>query len=133
MVFFSDLEKAYDTMWKHIILRDLYEFGFRGRLPWLIISFLSDRLFHVYIGSTLLEFHVKEKGVHQDNILSLILFNIKTDIAKAVLKDWVFFVCGWFCPIFKEQVAAQCHQTAFVICQQCEQMVSIPWFYIFSL
>ena len=27
---FFDLEKAYDTTWKHGILRDLYELGFRG-------------------------------------------------------------------------------------------------------
>ena len=30
---FFDLEKAYDTTWKHGIMRDLHETGLRGRLP----------------------------------------------------------------------------------------------------
>ena len=48
---FFDLEKAYDTTWKHGILRDLHELGFRGRLPCFISSFLSDRLFQVMLYS----------------------------------------------------------------------------------
>ena len=40
---FFDLEKAYDTTWKHgILLVDLYKTGFRGRLPMFICDFLSD-------------------------------------------------------------------------------------------
>ena len=30
---FFDLEKAYDTAWKHGVLQDLHEMGLRGRLP----------------------------------------------------------------------------------------------------
>ena len=85
---FFDLEKAYDTTWKHGILRDLHELGFRGRLPCFISNFLSDRLFQVRIGSTLSDFHVQENGVPQGSILSPVLFNIKiNDIVTAVLKD----------------------------------------------
>ena len=85
---FFDLEKAYDTTWKHGILRDLHELGFRGRLPCFISNFLSDRLFQVKIGSTLSDFHVQENGVPQGSILSPVLFNIKiNDIVTAVLKD----------------------------------------------
>ena len=40
-----DLEKAYDTTWKHGILLDLYKTGLRGRLPMFICDFLSDRKF----------------------------------------------------------------------------------------
>ena len=36
MAVFFDLEKAYDTMWKYGILRDLYNLGLRGRLPMFI-------------------------------------------------------------------------------------------------
>ena len=86
--FFFDLEKAYDTTWKHRILRDPHELRFRGRLPCFISSFLSDRLFQVKIGSTLSDFHVQENGVPQGIILSSVLFNIKiNDIVTAVLKD----------------------------------------------
>ena len=84
---FFDLEKAYDTTWKHGILRDLHELGFRGRLPCFISNFLSDRLFQVKIGSTLSDFHVQENGVPQGSILSPVLFNIKINIVTAVLKD----------------------------------------------
>ena len=85
---FFDLEKAYDTTWQHGILRDLHEFGFRGRLPCFINNFLPGRLFQVKIGSTLSDFHVQESGVPQGSILSPVLFNIKINgIVTAVLKD----------------------------------------------
>ena len=37
---FFDLEKAYNTTWKHGILADLWNLGFRGHLPRFIKSFL---------------------------------------------------------------------------------------------
>ena len=46
-----DLEKAYDTTWKHGILLDLYKTGLRGRLPMFICDFLSDRYFEVHVGN----------------------------------------------------------------------------------
>ena len=33
LTIFFDLEKAYDTTWKHGILADLWDLGFRGHLP----------------------------------------------------------------------------------------------------
>ena len=36
---FFDLEKAYDTTWKHDILKDVFEFGLRRRMPFLISNF----------------------------------------------------------------------------------------------
>ena len=46
---FFDLEKTYDTTWKHGILLDLYKAGLRGHLPMFICDFLSDRYFKVCI------------------------------------------------------------------------------------
>ena len=40
---FFDLEKAYDTTWKHGIMKDLHKLGLKGRLPLFIQNFLSDR------------------------------------------------------------------------------------------
>ena len=40
-IFFLNLEKAYDTTWKHGILSDLYDFDFRGHLPTFIDGFPS--------------------------------------------------------------------------------------------
>ena len=49
---FFDLEKAYDTTWKHGIMKDLHKLGLKGRLPLFIQNFLSDRTFNVRIGNT---------------------------------------------------------------------------------
>ena len=42
---FFDLEKAYDTTWKHGNLLDLYKIGLCGHLLMFICNFLSDRYF----------------------------------------------------------------------------------------
>ena len=49
---FFDLEKAYDT-WKYGIMRDLSDFGLKGRLPNFIDNFLSNGNFKVRVGTTL--------------------------------------------------------------------------------
>ena len=74
---FFDLEKAYDTTWKHGILKDLFDFGLRGRMPHFISNFLHDRQFKVRVGSTLSGFFDQEMGVPQGSILSVTLFSIK--------------------------------------------------------
>jgi hypothetical protein len=82
---FFDLEKAYDTTWKHGILSDLHDLGFRGHLPLFIQNFLADRQFQVRVGTTLSDIHQQEMGVPQGSILSPALFSIKiNDIVKAV-------------------------------------------------
>ena len=44
---FIDLEKAYDTTWKHGILKDIHKIGLKGNLPKFISNFLSNRCFRV--------------------------------------------------------------------------------------
>lgn len=83
---FFDLQKAYDTTWKHGIMQDLFEMGFRGNLPIFIENFLSDRVFMVLYGNMLSDEYKQEEGVPQGAILSTTLFNIKlNDIVKAIL------------------------------------------------
>ena len=48
---FFDLEKAYDTTWKHGILKDLFDLDFKGRLPSFVEGFLNNRLFRVRSGT----------------------------------------------------------------------------------
>ena len=74
---FFDLEKAYDTTWKHGILQDLHRVNLRGRLPEFIANFLSDRQFKVRIGSCLSDPFSQEMGVPQGSILSVTLFILK--------------------------------------------------------
>ena len=65
LAIFFDLEKAYNTTWKHGILADLWNLGFRGHLPRFIQSFLSERSFRVRLGCTLSELHEQEMGVRK--------------------------------------------------------------------
>ena len=82
---FFDLEKAYDTTWKYGIMRDLNDFGLKGRLPHFIDSFLSNRNFKVRVGTTLSDLQGQEEGVPQGSILSVTLFSIKiNNIVKAL-------------------------------------------------
>ena len=82
---FFDLEKAYDTTWKYGIMRDLSDFGLKGRLPHFIDNFLSNRNFKVRVGTTLSDFQGQEEGVPQGSILSVTLFSIKIyNIVKAL-------------------------------------------------
>ena len=45
LVVFFDLQKAYDTSWKHGILQDLHEMGLRGNSPILLATFYPIELF----------------------------------------------------------------------------------------
>ena len=83
---FFDLQKAYDTTWKHGIVKDFHDMGLRGNLPIFIGNFLSDRSFQVELGTILSDkiFH-QEEGVPQGSILSTTLFNVKINkIVKQV-------------------------------------------------
>ena len=70
-------KKAYDTTWRYGILKDLHNFGLKGRLPNFIKSFLEDRTIQVRVGSTLSDLYDQEQGVPQGAILSTTLFNVK--------------------------------------------------------
>ena len=74
---FFDLEKAFDTTWKHGIMKDLHSLGLRGHLPLFIENFLKNRKFNVKINNTLSDPFDQEEGVPQGSILSPILFEIK--------------------------------------------------------
>ena len=83
---FFDLQKAYDTTWKHGILKDLHDMGLRGNLPIFIGNVLSDRTFQVHLGTILSDkiFH-QEEGVPQGAVLSTTLFNVKiNNIVKQI-------------------------------------------------
>jgi len=74
---FFDLEKAYDTTWKHGIRADLHQAGLRGRLPLFISNFLKDRQFQVRVGATMSDPAKQEMGVPQGSILSVTLFGLR--------------------------------------------------------
>ena len=82
---FFDLQKAYDTTWKHGIQQDLHDMGLRGNFPIFIGNFLTDRTFQIHLGTILSDVFDQEEGVPQGAILSATLFNVKiNDIVKQV-------------------------------------------------
>ena len=85
---FFDLSKAYDTTWKHGIMKDSYKLGVRGNLPNFIRNFLTDRTFQILLGATLTDtFFSQEEGVPLGAILSTTLFNVKLNDIARVLSD----------------------------------------------
>jgi ribonuclease HI/endonuclease/exonuclease/phosphatase family metal-dependent hydrolase len=88
---FFDLSKAYDTCWKHLIMKQLHKFGLRGRLPKAIESYLSDRRFKVRVGNTLSDEYEQEMGVPQGGVLSCTLFNIAINTVTEIIKGMVSY------------------------------------------
>jgi len=85
---FFDLEKAYDTTWRHGILTDLHRLGMRGRLPTIIAEFLKQRFFRVKVDDTFSTRKIQENGIPQGSVLSVTLFIIKIDsVAKLIPPD----------------------------------------------
>ena len=82
---FFDLQKAYDTTWKHGILKDMHFLGLRGNLPAFVKNFLCDRSFLVSFGTILSDEYEQEEGVPQGAILSTTLFNVKLNNIVDVL------------------------------------------------
>ena len=71
---FFDIEKAYDTTWKHHILRTLSSAGLCGPLPTFLANFLSERTFRVKVGTSMSDLAVQHEGVPQGSVLSCTLF-----------------------------------------------------------
>ena len=80
---FFDLDKAYDTTWKYGIMRDLGDFGLKGRLPHFIDNFLSNSNCKVRVGTTLSDLQGQEEGVPQGSFLSVTLLSNQINIVKA--------------------------------------------------
>ena len=78
-VFFY-LEKAYDTTWKHGIMKDLHKLGLKGRLPLFIQIVLSDRTFNARIGNTLSTYLNKNKVYHREAFYHLPCLALKLSI-----------------------------------------------------
>ena len=100
---FFDLEKAYDIIWKYVIMRDLHDLSLKGRLPHFISWFLSDRESKARIGSTLSDMKNQEERVPQDNVLSVTLFSIKINSITKCLTPGIdgslymdnLLICYW--------------------------------------
>lgn len=73
---FFDIQKAYDTAWRHGILKNLHEFGLRGHLPQFVAGFLSDRRIRVRLAATLSSEYPLDQGIPQGSVLSCTCFMV---------------------------------------------------------
>ena len=70
------LEKASDTCWRQLILREFYNFRMRGKLPLLIVNFLQGRTIRARVGHHLSCVFTQDMGVPKGSVLSVTLFSI---------------------------------------------------------
>lgn len=82
---FFDMQKAYDTVWRHTVLHRLKEWNMVGKLPVFLKDFMFDRTFKVRLGNQLSNFRNLINGIPQGSVLSTTLFAIAmTGIADGV-------------------------------------------------
>ena len=110
LAIFFDLEKAYDTTWKHGILSDLYDLDFWGHLPTFIDGFLSHRLFQVRTGSTLIR--MSKRWVFLEVASCLRFFSV---LKLTILSSQSWKVqkrhCSWMIlPFVYEQSSSHMHR-----------------------
>jgi len=93
---FFDIAKAYDTTWRHLILKKLHSLGYRGRLAIFIKNFLSGRIFRIRVGKCYSNVYRQQQGVPQGSVMSCTLFalaindvveNIPPGVCKSLYVD----------------------------------------------
>lgn len=71
-----DIEKAYEMVWKHRVLKIIENLNLKGNILAFIKNFLSNRSIRVRINKTLSKPVQIENGLPQGSVLSVILFLI---------------------------------------------------------
>lgn len=93
LAIFFDLEKVYDTAWRFAILHDVADLSIRSRMLNCLHDFLSNRSYHVLLGSTLSRSFIEENRVPQGCILGTTLFVLKmSSTAKEIPKSVMYTV-----------------------------------------
>lgn len=85
-----DIEKAYDMVWIHGILRKLQQIGIGGHMFQFIKSLMKDRTIQVRINGCLSEEMKIENGVPQGSVLSVTLFLLAINDVDANIEAPVF-------------------------------------------
>jgi len=109
-----DLRKAYDTTWRHGILKAIHNIGIRGNIPILIQEFLSNRSFKTKIGNIMSDPHDLNQGVPQGSVLSCTLFSLAiNNILKCIpnnieailyVDDLLIYCSGTFLPSIERRI-----------------------------
>ncbi|XP_058816329.1 uncharacterized protein LOC131679608 [Topomyia yanbarensis] len=86
-----DLAKAYNTVWREGVLRQLHQWGIRGNMGRFVQEFLRNRTFRVCIGGNKSDSFREANGVPQGSVLALFLVSINT-LFDALLKGVFIFL-----------------------------------------
>ena len=73
---FLDIEKAFDSVWHHGLLRKIHNHGLWGHLPLFLKKFLANREVTVRIGTTNSRSSTLACGVAQGSVISPTLFSL---------------------------------------------------------
>lgn len=73
---YFDVERAFDTTWRHKILMKLLDWGLQGNVYAFISNFLSNRAFRVRLNGVYSEQLILKNGVPQGSVISPTLFLI---------------------------------------------------------
>ena len=71
-----DIEKAYDTISKFVIINNLYACGFVGNLTSFIKNFITNRKMRVRVGNTESSVQDVTNGIPLGSVLSCTLFAV---------------------------------------------------------
>lgn len=82
---FFDLKKAFDMVWRHLIVKLLKSYDIGGNLLSFVKNFLENRRFKVKIGETYSETNMQENGIPQGSVLSVILFLIAINVINKTI------------------------------------------------
>jgi len=80
---FLDLEKAFDTMWRGGLLRELSLYEINGNMYNYILNFLNNRTFQVKYNGELSETFIQTNGTPQGSVISPTLFNLAVNRLNA--------------------------------------------------
>lgn len=86
LAIFFDIRRAFDTTWRHNIMKKLMEFQLDGNVFYFIEHFLQDRTFKVLLNGTPSNALTLENGVPQGSVLSTTLFIIAIDDVTKIIK-----------------------------------------------
>lgn len=84
---FFDIEKAFDTVWRHRILSQLKKWDIQGNILHFLNNFLLNRTAQVKINGTVSKTINLENGVPQGSVMSATLFIIAIDEIADTLQN----------------------------------------------
>ncbi|XP_058811092.1 uncharacterized protein LOC131675989 [Topomyia yanbarensis] len=85
-----DLAKAYNTVWREGVLRQLHQWGIRGNMGRFVQEFLRNRTFRVCIGGNKSDTFREANGVPQGSVLAVTLFLVSMNTLFDALPKGVF-------------------------------------------